>query len=213
MADRGDGPARVVVIDSGVKIAHPHVRGMGNVVCGPTFNARGEAEPGEQVDRLGHGTAVVSTIFGHAPGSSLYSIKVFDERPECPFETVLFAIEHAIGLQPDLVNLSLGTPNLEWKDPLQKLLCTASMSDIRIVAPADFQGRPSYPGALDGAEGVVADQAVERAAPVRNGGWWHASPQPLELPGIAPARWAGSSFAVANVTGFLARSGQEPRPR
>ncbi|MEE2711405.1 MAG: S8 family serine peptidase [Planctomycetota bacterium] len=205
MADRGGGPARVVVIDSGVKLAHPHVRGMGDVVCGPTFNGPGEAEPGEQVDRLGHGTAVAATILEHAPGSWLCSIKVFDDRPECPFEFVLRALKYAIGLQPDLINLSLGTPSLEWKDGLANLLRAASMSGSRIVAPADFQGLPSYPGSLDGADGVVADQAMERGAPARAGGWWRASPHPREIPHIERSRWSGSSFAVANVTGFLAR--------
>lgn len=199
----------VVLIDSGVKIAHPHLVGMGDVVCGPTFHGDGRRTEGEQVDRLAHGTPAAALILLAAPGIRLCSIKVFDEVMECPFERVLDAIDAALEQEPRLVNLSLGTTSISWVDALETRVERAAEAGVRLVAPASYQGLPSYPGSLSGVDGVIADPSIE-GDPVLDRSssrpWWRASPFSRDVPGIPRERnRQGASFAVARVTGWLAR--------
>ena len=204
MSEAPAARARVVLIDSGVKSAHPQLEGMGELAWGSTYGPDGRRLREPQVDLLGHGTAAAAAILEHAPGTWLYSVKVFHDAPECGFETILEALEEALEVEPHLVNLSLGTANLQWTDPLEEWVQRAASRGVRLVAPADWRGQPSYPGVLSGVEGVLMDRDVVRTEPVHDGRWWRGSPYPRPIPGIDAERWSGVSFAVANVTGVLA---------
>ena len=110
MAESG---ARVAVIDSGVNPDHPHIRGAGELIAGPTVSS-GDAAGPDSADALGHGTAVAVAIFDLAPRTTIYSIRCFVESFECPFEDVLRAIDVAIEWRPRWINLSLGTTSPEY---------------------------------------------------------------------------------------------------
>jgi hypothetical protein len=173
------------------------------VVHGPSFT-----DAAEHGDLLGHGTCAAAAILDLAPGSTIYSVQVFGRALHCPFERVLDALRCALEWRPDLVNLSLGTLERRWLAALEEF---TAEDRARIVSPAAFEGLPSYPGALTGFTGVLMDESLPREAPVqRDHGsrrLWYASPYPRSLPDLP--RWsnfAGPSFAVANVTGALARS-------
>lgn len=203
---------RVVVIDSGVDLGHPGVRGRGEVSAGPAFADAGIATPGGAGrDQLGHGTAIAVAILAQAPDCELQALRVFDAAPYCAFERVLAALQHALAQRPDVVNLSLGTTSLAWQPPLAALLATARGQGTRIVAPATFAGLPCAPGNLPDADGVIADPNVPPSLPVRrrHGGseFWFASPVPPRGPdGVTIARARGESVATAYVTAWLLRS-------
>jgi len=202
---------RIAVIDSGVNLQHPHIAESGRVTSGPSVDAAGAwSIPAEQRDLLGHGTAVAAAILDLAPEAELVSIQVFHDRATCPFEHVLGALERALELQPDLVNLSGGTTERRWIKPLEELVTRLVAAGAQLVAPATADGLPSFPGALAGSTGTMMDAGLPREAPeLRTSGThelWFASPYPRELPGLPPAaNLAGVSMAAANVTGFLAR--------
>src|SRR5712671_2449097 len=155
MADRGPRPgtvpAHVVVIDSGVDPGHPGVRGRCQFRAGPAFAADRSLLPlvGGH-DELGHGTAIAAAILAIAPGTVLTALRVFDDQPTCDFVRVLDALEHALALQPQIVNLSLGTTSLDHRPRLQQLVATARAAGIRLVAPASYSGLPCDPGGLPG---------------------------------------------------------------
>lgn len=200
---------RIALIDSGVKRAHPHLVGMGDVVCGPTFLDGGVRVEGDQVDRLIHGTPAASLILAAAPGATVISLKVFDTEPTCPFERILDAFDHALACEVGFINLSLGTTTLGGRAAVESRVRSAVDAGVRVIAPAEFQGMPSYPGSLEGVDGVIADPTVE-GDPIleeSNGrSWWRASPFALDIPGIPRERnRQGASFAVARVTGHVAR--------
>ncbi len=208
--------ADVVLVDSGVNASHPHLRGR-QVVPAATISPEGDLVLGvPQVDRLGHGTAAAAAILDLAPAATLHSIQIFHDEAACPFDHVLRAVAWALDRGADLVNLSLGTAELRWLDPLADLVARAAEGGTTLVAPASFRGLPSYPGMLPGVAGVVVDPAIPRDAPeLRPDGlraFWHASPFPRPLPNLPPSlNLSGPSLATANVTGFLAaclRSGR-----
>lgn len=208
MAD--GGLARIAILDSGINRSHPHIEPMGEVVVGVTIAADGTVEQDPTADdTLGHGTAVAAAILDLAPGSVLYSVKVFAERLDCPFDNVLLGLEHALAWGPHLVNLSLGTTLPMYRQPLEKLLSESLDRGVRIVAPASMSGLPSYPGSLESVDSVVEDPDRPRQTPEQRqrGGrdYWFSSPFPRDLPGLPrAANLSGISFATANVTGYLA---------
>ena len=203
--------ARIALIDSGVNRRHPHLRESGEVIAGPTIGDDGALDfDAPHTDVIGHGTAAAAAILDLAPGSTVYSIRVFIERPACPFERVIAALRLAIEWRPSLVNLSLGTTDERWRDTLVELQREAETLGVLIVSPATHERLPSYPGSLPGYTGVLMDATLAREKPEQRPSGdtlvWYASPYPRELPGLPrAANLAGVSMAAANLTGFLAR--------
>jgi len=88
----------------------------------------------------------------------------------------------------------------------------AAVRGSLVVSAFEANDTHLLPGSLQTVVGVHADWSLERhvvdAAP-RDGGasTFTASPYPRAIPGVPRERnLAGVSFAVANVTGFLARA-------
>lgn len=202
---------RVALIDSGVNANHPHLTETGRVVVGPAIDAEGQLTDGAAgADVLGHGTAAGAAILHLAPTAELVSIQIFKEIPACPFEHVLAALDFAIREGFQLVNLSLGTTRHDWVGALEERIGRAQQSGTAIVAPATFQGLPSFPGSLAGVHGVLMNARLEREAPTRQShgerDYWYASPYPRELPNLPrESNLVGVSMSAANLTGWLAR--------
>lgn len=204
---------RVVVVDSGVDGGHPALRGR-RVVTGPTFGPAGERAPSErEADVLGHGTAVAATIARFVAADApveFVSLRVFERSPTCDFAAVAHALRHALGLAPDVVNLSLGTTSLRHRAELAELVAAARAQRTRVVAPASYGGLPCDPGALADVESVVGDPNVPWQTPELrpHAGRlvWFACP--LAAPaadGVRRLHARGESLAVAAVSGWLLR--------
>jgi hypothetical protein len=200
---------RVVLIDSSVNAAHPHLAGA-RIECGPAFDAEGRATLAPLCDHLGHGTAAAAAILDLAPEITLQVVRVFEREPRCTFRALEAALHYSATCEATLVNLSLGTPLASHASACERLVVRLNNAGAALVAPVSFEGLPSFPGVLPSVFGVKEDAALPRAAPVQKdwGGrlLWHASPFPRPLPGLDPARnLRGASMATANLTGFLAK--------
>lgn len=202
---------RVVVVDSGVDPQHPGLR-QAAVVAGPRFSREGRAE--EEAggrDDLGHGSAVAATIAGFVDEVEIVSLRVFDAEDTCDFYAVLHALEHAITLDAQLVNVSLGTTSLRYRRKLTEIVAAGRERGVRIVAPATYAGLPCDPGNIKGVEPVVADPNILPQMPemrTHEGRLiWFASPLPPRDANFGRKMTArGDSLAVAAVTGCLLRS-------
>jgi hypothetical protein len=74
--------------------------------------------------------------------------------------------------------------------------------DLLVVSAANV-----LPGSLPGVIGVLPDPDCPRDAFRYDAGVFHASPYPRPIPGVPIARnLQGASFAVANMTGLVARA-------
>lgn len=168
---------KIAIIDSGIHSGHPHV---GAVAGGISLVSD------DWIDRLGHGTAVAGAIRERAPGAELYAVKVFDRRLSTKSDILMRALDWCTAERIDLVNMSLGCANAIAPDASLPLIVT-------------------IPGVLENAIAVLPDETCPRDAYYYRNGVFYASPYPRPIPGLPPDRnFRGASFAVANMTGFVA---------
>jgi Subtilase family len=183
---------RIAIVDSGIHPGHFHV---GEVAGAVEIVADGVSN--DAIDRLGHGTAVAGAIREKMPDAQLYAVKVFDRRLTANIGVILRALEWCRDHHMDLVNLSLGTRNPAHVESFVRVLG----DDLLVVSAADV-----LPGSLPQAIGVLPDPDCPRDAFRYHAGVFHASPYPRPIPGVPVARnLQGASFAVANMTGLVAR--------
>ena len=200
-------PLRIAVIDSGVHADHPHIQG----VAGGVSFARDGREDQDFTDRLGHGTAVTAVIREKAPGARIFALKIFHDSLVTRIEPLLRALEWSIDNEMHLINLSLGTSNPEHQPALSAAVEQVCARTIMLVAAYADSGVPWLPGALPGVVPVALDWSCSRdeyrTSVLPDGRTlYHASGFPRPIPGVPEERnLKGLSFAVANVTGLLAR--------
>jgi hypothetical protein len=184
---------KIAIIDSGIHSGHPHV---GEIAGSVEITPAGEGP--DAIDRLGHGTAVAGAIREKVPDAELYAVKVFDRRLTANIAVILRALKWCRDHGMDLVNLSLGTENPAHRDSFLGVLG----DDLPIVSAANV-----LPGCLPGVIGVLPDPDCPRDAFRYRAGVFYASPYPRPIPGVPVDRnLHGTSFAVANMTGLVARA-------
>jgi hypothetical protein len=177
---------RIAVIDSGVNPSHPHIS-----------RVDGGFPENDFLDRLGHGTAVMAAIQEKAPEAEYFAVRVFDRELRTNIDALIAAIEWSIDHKMDIVNLSLGTSNPAHAEKFAPWIARAI-----IVSAAGV-----YPGELPGVIRVSPDPNCPRDQYRSEGETFCASGYPRPMPGVPPERnLNGVSFAVANMTGFVARA-------
>jgi hypothetical protein len=198
---------RVAVVDSGIAAGHPHI----GPVAGGVSLIEAAVDALDYRDRLGHGTAVAAAIREKAPDAELLAVRLFDLELRATAGNLAQAIRWAADHGAHLINLSLGTPNVERSELLSEAVGYAAACGAIVIAALEQHGARMYPGALDGVVGVLIcsecarDEmfVVEAALPALR---IYASGYPRPIPGVPPElNFSGVSFAVANATGFLAR--------
>jgi subtilisin family serine protease len=195
-------PLRIAVIDSGVHAAHPHING----VAGGVSILPDRTEEADYLDRLGHGTAVTAVIREKAPNAEIFAVKVFHQSLATNIQLLTRAIDWSVRNGMHLVNLSLGTKNPEHEDVLR-----AAGQGIVLIAAHEDGGVRWLPGSLPGTLPVALDwncpRHEYRTSTLPDGRTlFHASGFPRPVPGVSPENnLKGISFAVANVTGLIAR--------
>lgn len=206
----------MAVIDSGVHVGHPHI---GAVAGGISIGGDGVTiTPGEFTDTLGHGTAVMAAIQEKAPLAEYFAVKIFHDSLRASARCLLRAIEWSLDEQMDIVNLSLGTNNPRHIEFFEPLILRAAEQGVALVSAKEKDGERHYPGALNGVYGVCLDPDCDRGScrVERNEGEtsYFASGLPRPAPGIPVERnLQGISFAVANVSGWLAAGLLPHHPR
>lgn len=194
---------RIAVIDTGIDMNHPDLRGQAVEVRNFI------SDDSRAADR--HGTAVAGVIasiagnrqgiVGVAPGARLLALQACTQRNaegrgSCTSFSLARALDHAITAGSDVLNLSLGGPS----DPLiARLLAKAIEQDIVVVA-ARGDGKPgaAFPASLPG---VIAVGSV----PAGIGRLIAPGQDVLTL--VPPDGYdylSGSSIAAAHVTGIVA---------
>ena len=213
---KGKG-VRVAVVDTGVDMAHPELRGR--IAKTQNFVDGGERD----FARDRHGTAVAGVIAaradddsgfsGIAPETEVIAVKAcwYPERASgkalCSSWTLAKGIDFSISMGARVLNLSLAGP----PDPLlARLIAAAHKQGMTIVAATMESGNgPGFPASLQSVIAVVASDAHGRIAQRVSGGSTPAIAAPgIDILTIAPRESydlvSGSSFAAAHVTGVVA---------
>lgn len=202
---------RIAVIDSGVHPDHPHIDAL-RLLPGISVLADGTVlvDPVQSLDTLGHGTAVTAAIQELAPDAEILPIRVFRDGLRASARALATGIRQALEAQADMINLSLGTTNPAHADVFEALAGEAAAQGTLIVAASEAEGTPCWPGALPQVVGVGLDWDLPRGTPVLSPDrqMVMASGYPRPIPGVEPRRnLYGVSFAVAQVTGWIAARG------
>ena len=198
---------RIAVIDSGVHAGHPHVNG----VAGGVSIALDGREEADYVDRLGHGTAVTAVIREKAPEAGIFVVKIFHDSLATRIQPLLEALDWSARNGMHLINLSLGTDNPEHEVALRTTVDRLAGQGIKLIAAHQDSGVRWLPGGLAGVIPVALDwdcpREEYRTSTLPDGRTlYHASGFPRPIPGVPRERnLKGISFAVANVTGLIAR--------
>lgn len=205
---------RVAVIDSGVNAAHPHI--ISGICAGVTIAESVDATT--CADLLGHGTAVMAAIQEKAPEAEYVAVRVFQSALRTEIDHLLRAVEWCIDQRVHIVNLSLGTANLEHASRFAPLIAHAADEGVVLLSSSEANGQPALPGILPGVIAVSLDSDCPRDSyrchELDGRAVLSASGYPRPAPGIPKERnLNGASFAVANMTGFAARACEGLRNR
>lgn len=188
---------RVAVIDSGVNPRHPHIVSLAG---GVSIAADGTVVAGSFLDRLGHGTAVMAAIQEKAPDAEYFAIQIFHDALRTSSRSLAAAMEWALEGEMDVINLSLGTRNPAHAALFRPVVDRAVAAGVAMVSAYDC-----YPGCMSGVMGVNLDADCERDAWYLKDGVYYAAGYPRSAPGVPRERnLQGISFAVANISGFVA---------
>jgi len=195
---------RVAVVDSGVNPRHPHISG---VAGGVSIYADGRIEQGSYLDRLGHGTAVMAAIQEKAPDAEYFAVRIFHDALRASSASLRTAMEWALDQNMDVINLSLGTRNAAHAALFRPVVDRAVEKGCAVVSAFDC-----YPGCMPGVFGVSVfgfnlDAECDRDSYYYDGKTFFAAGYPRSAPGIPREHnLQGISFAVANMSGFVART-------
>lgn len=202
------------LIDSGVDDTHPDL--AGKVVDRQDFTTEAD-----NLDHLGHGTHVASTMVGTgaasdgkyrgvAPDAKLYSAKVCTRDDRCETSAIIAGMEWIAKQGVKAANMSLGGGNEPGLDPLEQTLetLTARYGTLFVVATGNQAGWTSSPASAPSALAVGAVDKQDQIAPFSNRGMIPedlAVKPELVAPGVAIT--AARSKDSAGSGSYTAKSG------
>jgi subtilisin family serine protease len=204
---------KIAVIDTGVDVRHPDLTGQ--LSPGQNFVEQFPEAPDEV-----HGTAVAGVIaavsnnaqgiVGVAPGAKLIALRacwpVGPQKPEaqCDSLTLSLALNGAIKLKPQIINLSLSGPS----DPLVERLVNKAMDEGIIVVASSRSGglaQENFPASIRRVIAVQTATAGEAKLSVDADAIAAPGQEILTtLPNNSYNFMSGSSFAAAHVSGLIA---------
>ncbi|NJD06387.1 MAG: hypothetical protein FIA97_07795 [Methylococcaceae bacterium] len=198
---------RIAVIDTGVDNSHPDLRGhikeSENLAPTPAdrdlADIHGTAVAGVLAAQPGNGIGIA----GVAPGADIYSMRAcWPESPgaaaaRCNSYTLALALNEAIRLHSDIINMSLTGPD----DPLVQLLVEEALrQNIIVVAaePRDLK-QGGFPANVPGVLAVAGGESHDHESLVGPG-----VDVLTTLPHGSYDFMSGSSFATPHVAGIIA---------
>jgi subtilisin family serine protease len=220
------GGATVALLDTGLA-THPWwERSSWFADHGGEIGECADADGDHQLDaQTGHGTFIAGLLVRRAPGVRLRVKRVLDSHGVGDEAGLLRALGRLRDRPPHVINLSFGGHTVGDLPPHLVAAALARMPDTVTVACAgnSASSRPFWPAALDDVIAVGALDPTESArAPFSaHGPWvdacsrgeWLASSF-LTAGGFhGYARWSGTSFAAALVSGAVAEAARDMPPR
>jgi subtilisin family serine protease len=201
---------RVGIIDSGLEIDHPRLRGrVVESVAVELVDGEPEIVPDEGVDLYGHATACAGIILGLAPEVDLISIRVLGANLSGKGAAFAAGLEWAIDHQIDVINLSLSSKSEALFPVFHEIVDKAYFLGVPLVSAANNVPAASYPSLFSSVFSVAAHGEADPwrlyynpAPPVEFGAW--GVDVPIAWKGGGSTVATGNSFAAPHVAGMVA---------
>lgn len=136
----------VCILDSGVDASHPRV---GRIESAHAIRLGDDdepiAEPDDEGDLCGHGTACAGIVRSLAPDARIHSVRVLGAGFTGSGRVLLAGLRWAIDQGYDVINMSLSTTKRVFGDTLRELADGAYFSNSVVVASAHNMPVESYP--------------------------------------------------------------------
>ncbi|QNP69844.1 type VII secretion-associated serine protease mycosin [Streptomyces roseirectus] len=218
---------KVAVIDTGVDVRNPQLKGAVDVKDGRTFKPPGaKGDDGQPLDwgndsgttdTVGHGTKVAGIIaarpaegtgfVGLAPEATIIPVKQNDAEGHGTPDTLAQAIRYAVGAGAGVINISQDTTGARKpSDSLRQAVEDALEKGVVVVASAGNDGtggnvKKTYPASYDGVLAVAAsDRNNERAAFSQSGDFVGVAAPGVDMISTVP----GGGHCSDNGTSFSA---------
>jgi hypothetical protein len=136
---------------------------------------------------------------------------VFERALVTRTERIIEALKWCLDQRMDVVNLSIGSTAIEQRPVFERIVQDGRQQHMLIVAPARNEGGDALPGCIPGTVSVEEDPRCPRGEYrvfILNGQpRFYCAGHPRPIPRVpAGHNLSGISFAVANMTGFVARA-------
>lgn len=214
----GDG-VTVAVIDTGFDTDHPMIERQllpgldlidGDTDVSDQLNGHDDDGDGQVDEAYGHGTFVAGIVAQIAPDASILPLRVLDADGVGQVYAVVEAIDVAIELDADVINLSFGMRTKV--KAIEEAIKRAKEAGIVVVAAAGNEGSKDkqYPAAGKDVLSVAAfDRSTQTVAQFGSRGKWvDVSAPGVDLvsakAGGGTGTWSGSSLAAPVVAGQVA---------
>jgi subtilisin family serine protease len=200
---------RVCIVDSGVQPDHPLV-GRRQQFYTALEDGHWSVRPDDSGDVAGHGTACATIIRRLAPDCEIVSVRVLAPDLRGNGDALLVALEWAVREGYQLVNVSLSTRKLAFKERLHDLADEAYYSGVTLVSAAHNGPVNSYPWRFPSVISVGSHA-------VHDSEYIECNPDPpvdfFALGAQVPVGWpdgsikhvSGNSFATPHIAGLSAR--------
>jgi subtilisin family serine protease len=147
---------KVAIVDSGIDKNDPRLQGVSIEGWTIKLGATGHAMLGSDChDENGHGTDIAAAVIQVAPDVTLQAVKIMDERLRTSADLMAAGIETAFRNGAQIINLSLGTPNMGKALLLRDCCSLAVESGSVVLAAAHPKGERAYPADLPETVGVA----------------------------------------------------------
>jgi subtilisin family serine protease len=201
---------RVGIIDSGLEVDHPRLRGrVVESVAVELVDGEPEIVPDEGVDLYGHATACAGIILGLAPEVDLISIRVLGANLSGKGAAFAAGLEWAIDHQIDVINLSLSSKSEAMFPVFHEIVDKAYFLGVPLVSAANNVPAACYPSLFSSVFSVAAHGEADPwrlyynpAPPVEFGAW--GVDVPIAWKGGGSTVATGNSFAAPHVAGMVA---------
>lgn len=157
-----------------------------------------------------HGTAVALTIRDICRNVRFNSINILNERMATDSRIMIYAMNEALKLEPDIIHMSIGTTNWRYRAYMKKIVKKANEQNITIVASFNNNGFwPTYPACFKNVVGVKSMSVGlnEKNAFYKKRGRYYAPFSMIDIYGGDQSivdKMKGTSISAAYITGRIA---------
>lgn len=140
---------RIAIIDSGID---PNTNNLNSyITMQKTYRLNNKGKVIELFKNdvtCEHGTAIAMIIKYICNNIEFFSLSILDQDLSSDGRLLIYALNKAIELSPDIIHLSLGTSRFIYKKYLKSIIKKAYNNNIIIVSALSNNGKVSYPSSF-----------------------------------------------------------------